>query len=284
MTELLGYTFMQRALLAALLTGMLCSGVAFFVVLKRLSFLGVGISHSALGGIAAGLVTGINPVLAGGIFAFAAALAAGYISKRGRFHEDTVIGIFYASGMAFGIALISSVKGYYPELFSLLFGNILAVSAADIMILAGVMLAAALFFGLFFRELLAISFDEEAARAGGLPANFLYYGLLAVMSLTVIVSVKLTGAVLASALLVIPAATGYRLARHYRTMLAVSLVTGTAGSVGGLFFSYFFHVPPGPTIVLLITAVFLASLLFKPRPGRQKRDRRNSQQFDEKER
>lgn len=270
-SAMLGYGFMQRALLAAVLVGALCSTVAFFVVLRRLSFLGVGIAHTALGGISVGLVTGLNPFLCGSVFALLSALAIGDISRRGRYDEDTVIGIFFAAGMAFGIALLSSLKGYYPEIFSLLFGNILSVSTADLLILAAVMVAVLLFISLFFKELLAISFDEEAARAGGLPVAPLYFGLLAAMALTIMVSVKLVGIVLASALLVIPAATGYRLSRNYRAMFVLSLLTGIGGSAGGLVISYLFDLPSGAAIVLFMALLFGASMLYRPRTIRRKK-------------
>lgn len=265
MAEMLTYGFMQRALLAAVMVGTLCSAVAFFVVLKRLSFLGVGISHTALGGIAVGLVTGLDPFWCGSAFAVATALATGHISRRGRLYEDTVIGIFFAAGMAFGIALLSSSRGYYPEIFSLLFGNILSVSAAELRLLAVVMAIVLLFTGIFFKELLAISFDEETALASGLPVKFLYFGLLAAMALTVMVSVKLVGIVLASALLVIPAATGYRFSKNYRTMFCLSLATGIGGSIGGLVLSYFLDLPSGAAIVLTMGLLFVISLLYRPR-------------------
>lgn len=264
MAEMLSYGFMQRALLAAVMVGTLCSAVAFFVVLKRLSFLGVGISHTALGGIALGLVTGVSPFWCGTAFALGTALATGYISRRGRLYEDTVIGIFFAAGMAFGIALLSSLKGYYPEIFSLLFGNILSVSGPELRLLALVMAVVLIFIALFFKELLAISFDEETAQAGGLPVDALYYSLLAAMALTVMVTVKLVGIVLASALLVIPAATGYRFSKDYRTMFGLSLATGIGGSAGGLVLSYFLDIPAGAAIVLLMALLFLISLLRRP--------------------
>ncbi|NLY38694.1 MAG: metal ABC transporter permease [Firmicutes bacterium] len=273
MSELLSFGFMRQALAAAILVGLLCSAVSFFVVLKRLSFLGAGISHTALGGMAIGLVFGVNPILTGCLFAVGAAMAAGSISRIGKLSEDTVIGIFYASGMALGIALISTFKGYYPELFSLLFGNILAVSTQELLIIAGALVLILLFFTLFFKELLAICFDEEMAMAGGLPVRALYLGLLAAMGLAVMVSVQLVGAVLVAALIVIPGATGYRLCANYRGMLAVSLVTGLLGSVGGLVLSYFYPVPPGAAIVLILTVLFAASLLLRRRLGVSKQDK-----------
>lgn len=264
MTDMLAFSFMQRALLAAVLVGILCSALSFFVVLKRLSFLGAGISHTALGGIAIGLVSGVNPVLTGSIFAVATAMTTGYISKKGKVSEDTVIGIFYAFGMAFGVALISTFKGYYPELFSLLFGNILAVSKQDLRLMGTVMGLVLLFLVIFFKELLAICFDEEMALAGGLPVTALYMGLLAAIGLTVMVSVQLVGVVLVAALIVIPGATGHRLCANYRGMMAVSLATGFLGSTGGLVFSYYYPIPPGAAIVLIMTGLFALSLAVKP--------------------
>ncbi len=261
---MLAYSFMQRALLSAILVGILCSTLSFFVVLKRLSFLGAGISHTALGGIAIGLVSGVNPVLTGSIFAVGTAMTTGYISKVGKISEDTVIGIFYAFGMALGMALISTFKGYYPELLSILFGNILAVSKQDLQIMSIVTGVILLFLVLFFKEFLALCFDEEMALAGGLPVNVLYMGLLAAIGLTVMISVQLVGVVLVAALLVIPGATGHRLCANYRGMLAVSLVTGLVGSTGGLLFSYYYPIPPGAAIVLIMTGIFALSLTVKP--------------------
>ncbi len=265
MTELLAFSFMQRALLAAVLVGTLCSTVSFFVVLRRLAFLGVGVSHAAMGGIAIGLAVGIEPTLAGMIFAVGAAVGTGCLSRAGKISEYTVIGILHASGMALGIAVISTFKGYYPELFSLLFGNILAVSSRDLAVLGAALLAVLAFLTLFFKELLALCFDEDAALAGGVPVTVLYLGLLAAMGGTVMVSVKLVGIVLASALMVIPGATGYRLSKNFRAMLAWSMATGLGGSAGGLILSFYYPVPPGAAIVLVMTLFFLASLVLRPR-------------------
>jgi len=264
LSEILEYGFMQRALLAALLVGTLCSTISFFVVLKRLSFLGAGISHTALGGIALGLITGVDPVISGSVFAVGTAMSTGYISKIGKISEDTVIGIFYASGMALGIALISTFKGYYPELFALLFGNILSVLPRDLAFMAIVLVIIAVFVIIFFRELVMICFDEEMAEAGGLPVSFIYMGLLAAMGLTVMVSIQLAGVVLVAALIVIPGATAYRLSKNYRAMLLLSVVFGLTGSIGGLFASYFYPVPPGAAIVLVLAAIFALAMAVRP--------------------
>ncbi|MDO9533975.1 MAG: metal ABC transporter permease [Bacillota bacterium] len=258
--EILSFGFMQRAFLAVLMVGLLCSTLSFFVVLNRLSFMGAGLSHAVLGGMAIGVLLGINPLYTGGAFAVIIALLIGYISKYGRLQEDTVIGIFFASGMALGIVLISFKDGYYPELFSLLFGNVLAVAVSDLWFLAVVMIFVILFIFIFFKELLTISFDEELARANGLPVTLLYMGLLTSLALTVVVSVLVVGVVLAAALLVIPAAAGFKLSNNYRIMMLLAIVVGIVSGLGGLVLSYNYDVPSGATIVLCASVIFFLSL------------------------
>lgn len=268
--EIFSFAFMQRAFLAVVLVGLLCSTLSFFVVLNRLSFMGAGISHSILGGIAIGVLAGINPLYSGAVFALFIALIIGYLSKHGKIQEDTLIGVFYSSGMALGIMLISFKQGYYPELFSFLFGNVLAVSGQDLLFLAVIMLLVLLYVLIFFKELLTISFDEELARAAGLPVTLLYLGLLACLALTIVVSVKVVGVVLASALLVIPAAAGYRLSGNFRPMLLRSLLIGVASGLAGLFISYYLDIPSGAAIVLCAAAIFFFSILTPKLKGLKK--------------
>jgi len=263
--EMLSYEFMQRALLAGILTGVLCSVVSFFVVLKKISFAGVGISHSAFGGIALGYILGYPTVLSAGAFAVLVAWGIGAVSKKGKIYEDTAIGIFFSVSMALGVMLISCTKGYYTDLFSFLFGNILAITRADLQILAAATVVVLLFIVLFFKEILFVCFDEEMARVSGVPANFIYFALLTILALTVVVSVKVVGVVLASALLVIPAATGYKLAKNYRLMLVISIASGVAAAVTGLWISYHFGLASGATIVLCAALIFLFSMIFSQR-------------------
>ena len=166
----------------------------------------------------------------------------GYISKYGNIQAiRSSVSFRHRHGP--GITLISFKSGYYPELFSLLFGNVLTVTAADLWMLAAVMVLVLLFVSVFFKELLAISFDEELARANGLPVNFLYLGLLVSLALTVVASVLVVGVVLASALLVIPAAAVYRLCAN--TADAAHLRRHRHRQrPGGTSFTYHYDVPP----------------------------------------
>jgi zinc transport system permease protein len=267
MTEALGYAFVQRALIAGILVGLLCGVLGFFVVLKRLSFIGVGISHSAFGGIAIGVLAGVEPLLAAAVFSIAVAWAIGWLSRKGRLHEDTAIGILFSSAMALGVALISLSSAYQVDLFGYLFGNILAVSANDLWLLGGIAVVVLGLVGLLFKELLFLAFDEEVARANGLPVTPLYFVLLACLALAVVAAIRVVGIVLVEALLVIPAAIGYQLARGYRAMLCLSVATAVLSAIVGLFVSYFLNIAAGATIVLVLTLLFVAALVV----GRKRR-------------
>ncbi len=271
---MLAYDFAQRALIGGVLVAVACSLISFFVVVRRLAFVGMGISHAAFGGVAIGLAAGIDPVISAGGFCAAVALGIGWFSRKGRIHEDTVIGILFATSMALGVLLVRLAGSYNLDLMSYLFGSILALSWNDVAIIAIVGVIAAAFILLFFKELLFISFDEETATASGLPVRFAYYGLLVTMALTIVISIKLVGIILVSALLVIPAAAGVQLSRNYRWVLLIAVLVGTASVVLGLYLSFWYDVASGATIVLVLFASFLLSMAFSPRRRYMQRLRR----------
>src|SRR5574340_331089 len=196
MTELLSYGFMQRPLLAGVLVGLLCGVLGFFVILKRMSFVGVGISHSAFGGIAIGVLLGVEPLLAAAVFATLVAWGIGWLSRSGRLHEDTSIGILFSSAMALGVALISLSRTYQVDLFGYLFGNILSVSPADLSLLAALGGVVLLLLVALFKEFLFLAFDEEVARASGLPVNVLWYLLLTCLALSIVAAIRVVGIIL----------------------------------------------------------------------------------------
>jgi zinc transport system permease protein len=259
--EFLSYDFGVRALLAGLVVGLGCAVLAFFVVLRRMAFVGVGISHAALGGVALGVVLGVDPVLAALLFSVAVAWLIGAIAGRGRLSEETAIGIFFPTAMAFGVALMAGTPDYRQDLLGYLFGNILLVRDVDL-ILAAVLVGSALVITLFFfKELLFISIDEETARASGLPAARLRYLLLTLLALTIVSAIKVVGIVLVSAFLVIPAATAQLVATSMRSMMALSVVFALASVVGGLWIAWVMDLPSGAAIVLLAAAVFFVAMV-----------------------
>ena len=269
MTDVLSYAFMQRALIAAVLVGIVCSVIGTYVVLKRLAFIGAGISHSAFGGVALGYLLGLSPVGVAIPFSLATAMAIGWVSRKGKIPEDTAIGIFFASTMALGVLFIGLREGYNVDLFGYLFGSILAVSVSDIWLILGLGLGVIAVVILLFKEFFFMSFDEEMATVSGLPVQGLYFVLLGLMALTVIISIKLVGIILVQALLVIPAAAAYQLTRNFMRMMLISVLIGLFSGVLGLFLSYWCDLASGATIVLTAAAIFFICFLFSPRRRRR---------------
>ncbi|MCH7600290.1 MAG: metal ABC transporter permease [Myxococcales bacterium] len=255
------FAFMQRALVAAVLVGVVCGVLGFFVILRKLSFIGVGISHSALGGVAVGLLLGIHPLLAGGVFAVAVALGIAWLGPRTRLSEDAIIGVFFSASMALGVVLFSLQRGYQQDLFAYLFGNVLAISSGELYTLGAVGVVIVATLALVFRQLLFVSFDEEIARAYGHRVDGLNALLLILVALTVVIGVRLVGVLLIQALLVIPAAAAALWTGHYRDQLLLSTLFGAGCGVCGLALSYQLDIAAGGTIVLVATGVFAISAL-----------------------
>ncbi|MCX6088970.1 MAG: metal ABC transporter permease, partial [Candidatus Atribacteria bacterium] len=266
--DIFGYAFMQRALLVGILIGSLCAVVGIYVVLRGLSFMGAGISHAAFGGVALGYLLKIDPVLTSIFFCICSGLGIAVISKKSSMKEDTAIGIFFASTMAFGILLIGLMKGSNVDLFGYLFGNILAVTSTDLfmtILVEGVVL---FFIFYYYKELLFLVLDSEMAEVSGIPVTPLYYLLIALIALTVVISIKVVGIVLVSALLVIPSATALQLTDRLSKAMILAVVLGVGSCLGGLFLSYLFDTPSGATIVLTAGGLFILASVFSPRKQR----------------
>ncbi len=269
MMEILSYHYMQRALLAGTLIGIVCAIIGTYVVLKGLSFIGAGIAHASFGGVALGFFLKVNPVLTAVIFCMGVAWCIGLVARKGRVKEDTAVGIFFASTMAFGILLIGLIKVYNVDLFGYLFGNILAINREDVwitMLLSAVVLLLVL---LFFKELLFVTFDAEMAAVTGVPAARIYFLLISLIALTVVLSIRVVGIVLVSALIVTPAAAAYQLTEDFRRMMAISILVGVCSTVGGLLLSDRLNTPSGATIVLLATLIFFVAVFVSPRRWRR---------------
>ncbi|MDH4225809.1 MAG: metal ABC transporter permease [Deltaproteobacteria bacterium] len=256
MTEMLSYGFMQRALVAGAVTGVLCALVGVFVVHKGLSFMGAGISHAAFGGVALGFWLGVNPVAASVVFCLGVGWAIGWISLYSQVREDTAVGIFFASTMALGVFLLGLMGQVQVDLMGYLFGSILSVTLEDLWII----LTLALVVGgsLFFwgKELLFIIFDPEGAALSGLPSDRLYFLLITLVTFTVVISMKVVGIVLISALLITPAAAASQLSDRFGRILWLAAFIGLAATLSGLALSYWWNTASGATIVLLLTGIF----------------------------
>jgi ABC-type Mn2+/Zn2+ transport system permease subunit len=263
--EPFSFPFMQRALLATMLVGVVAAVVGTFVVHKGLAFIGDALAHASFAGIATAFVLRGNVYLGAGLAAVATALGVGFLSRRGRLSSDTAIGVLFAGMFSLGIAVMSQVRSYTTDLFAFVFGNVLGVGPDDLALIAVVGGAVLVVVAAFYKELLFAAFDPLMAEASGLPVGFLHYLLLVLIGVTVVVAMKAIGIVLVVAMLVTPAATASQLAQRFSRIMLVASGLSLLGSFGGLYLSYYANVPSGAAIVLVNTGFFLAALLLGPR-------------------
>jgi len=254
------YDFMQRAFVAALVVGVLCSALGTYVVLRRLSFIGDGLAHASFAGIVVAYLRGANFYGGAAVATIVTALAIGFVNRRGRVSLDTAIGVLFTAAFALGIFLMSRSTRATVDLQNYLFGNILGVSSSDVAVVVGVGLGIAAVVGALWRPLLYTSFDPVVAQAAGIRSWFIDYALLVILALTIIVSVQLVGIVLVAALLVTPAAAAAQLTLRFVPMMLLSSAFGIVSAIGGLYASYELHASSGATIVLLATLIFFAAL------------------------
>ncbi len=269
MSEALSLAFFQRALAAGVLLSLLCGVLSVFVILRRMAFIGVGISHSAFGGVALGFLLGIDPLWSGIAFSVAVALLIEWAQERGRLEEDAAIGIFFAFAMALGVVFLHLSRTYNVDVFGFLFGNILAVGPHQLGEISLVSLVVLGTVGFFYKELVFLSFDEEMAWVSGVPVKALRCLFLVLLSLVVIMAIYLVGIILVSALLVIPGALARNLTRHIVAMLWVSVGAALGATLGGLFLSFGLDWPSGATVVLVLGLGFFLSQILGQRPRRK---------------
>ncbi len=261
MIELLSLGFWQRALLAGVVLAVLCGFLSVFVILRRLAFIGVGISHSAFGGVALGFLLGVDPLWTGILFSAGVALAIEWAQDKGHLEEDAAIGIFFAASMAVGVIFLHLSRTYNVDVFGFLFGNILAIGPRQV---TQVLVVAVLVLGTLitlYKEYVYLSFDEEMAWVSGLPVKLLRSLFLLLMALVIIVAIYLVGIILVSALLVIPGATARNLAGHVRKMLLISIGVAVGATVSGLLASALLDWPSGATVVLVLSLMFFLSMV-----------------------
>jgi zinc transport system permease protein len=256
---------MQKALFVGVIVSLTSGLVSVFIVLRNMSFIGAGISHATFGGVAIGFFTGINPTVTAILYAAAVALGIEVVGRKGKISEDVSIGIFFVSSMALGIVLISLSRGYNVDLFGYLFGNILAITQGEVLLSLFVAIIVIGVIMLFLKEIFLTTFNEEIARVSGISIRAINILFLLVLSVSIVISIKIVGIVLISALLVIPGATAQLFAKNLYIMIAISCGVALISTVLGLIISYKFDIAPGGSIVLTATAIFLISLFLKKR-------------------
>jgi zinc transport system permease protein len=261
MIEALHFDFMRNALAAGLLASVICGIMGTLVVVNRIVFLSGGIAHAAYGGI--GLAFFLKwPYLPSTIgFSLLAAMVMAAISHAVKHRADTIIGVIWALGMAFGILLIDMTPGYNVDLTSYLFGSILTVPGSDllIMIIIGVMMTALVVY--YYPDLLAMSYDEEFAQIRGVPVKTLYFGLIGMLAVTIVLVIQVVGLILVVALLTIPPFIVEKYANSLVQMMVASSLLGAVFSATGLWFSYRYNLTSGASIIMVSGIGFLISLV-----------------------
>jgi ABC-type Mn2+/Zn2+ transport system permease subunit len=262
---------MQRGLAAALMIAIVCAVIGAFVVMQELAFIGDALAHASFPGVVIAFLLKFPLELGGAVVGILTALGIGVITRRGKVSQDTAIGVLFAGAFALGVVLLSAVKNYTKDLFGLLLGDVLAIGAGDLIVI-GVMGAAmlAIVFALY-KELVLVTFDPVQAEVIGLPVGWLHELLLALMAVTIVISIQTVGIVLVVAMLVTPAATATLLVRRFALVMLVGAVQGVVGVVAGLYLSFYLNVASGASIVLALTGMFFLALVFAPRRGRLRR-------------
>ena len=254
--EIFQYEFMQRALVAAIFTGLAAPAIGTFLVQRRLALLGDGLGHVALTGVALGLLTGIAPILTAVVVAALGALIIELLRMYGRTSADVALAMLFYGGIAGGVLLTNLADESAASLNAYLFGAITTVSQSDL-VLVGILgvLVIVLSIGLS-PQLFAVCQDEEHARVSGVPVRF-YSILIAILAaVTITVAMRTVGLLLVSALMVVPVAASQQLTRSFRATHLAAMVIGLFAAVGGLVTSYEIETQPGPTIVLIALAIF----------------------------
>ena len=261
-----GFTFMLQAFAIVICVAIPTSILSCFLVLKGWSLMGDAISHSVLPGIVLAYLAGISffvGAFAAGIFC---ALCTGFLKRNSRLKEDTVMGVVFSSMFALGLVLMTKIETDV-HLDHVLFGDILGIGWQDVFD-AG--LITLLVLGLLVykgRDIVVFIFDPQHAKAIGLPVSMIHYGLLSLLSLTIVGSLKAVGMILVIAMLITPGATSLLLTEQFRSMVAISVAMSVACSLTGVYLSFFIDSAPAPTIIVLMTSIFILVFFFSSLRG-----------------
>ena len=275
LVEPLSFAFMRHAIAIGFFLGILSAVVGSYLILQQMGMMSGVISHAVLPGISIAFFLEINLAIGAFIAGILSALlvmiinkqAAKRISSRSLIKVDAAMTLTLTSFLALGIILINVLETNQIDLNSLLFGNILGVTKQDVWQTAIITLVIILLTRLFYKELEFYTFDPIGAKACGLPVNLLYFGLICAITLNIVASMQTVGVLLVMSLLVGPAITAYLWIESLAQMMVLGAILGVSSTIGGMYISYYFDLPSGAAIVMLIFGFFSLSFLFSPNQG-----------------
>jgi zinc transport system permease protein len=249
--EMLSYAFIQRALIAGSFISVLCATLGVLLVLRRLSLIGDGLAHVTFGSVAVGLVLKIYPLYVSLPLVVASSLGILKLTEKARIYGDAAVGIVSSLGIAGGVLLASMAGGFNVDLFSYLFGNILSISREDVVIAISVSVVVLLVIYFYYHELLSVTFDEEFARASGIDAQRINAIIVMLTAVTVVLTMKIVGVMLTSALLILPAVTAFQVARGFRNAIIIASAVSLLSVFSGITISFAMNMPAGASIVIM---------------------------------
>ena len=263
MIEILSYQFMLYALIASVLSGLSCSILSNYIVLRKMEFISDGAAHTTFGGIAVAVLFGWNMNLISIITGILFAVFIYFVGKKGKISENSLIGMLFPLSMALGVILMNLKPGYTPEIESYLFGDILMVNLTDIITLGIILISVILFITIFNKELKYFSYNERMAKIYGVPVDLIRFLFLIAVALVVVTSVKIIGIILVTSMLITPGVIAKLWAKSINQMVIISAVFGLLSSFFGIFFSYYLDIPSGPSIVVILFILFLINYSIK---------------------
>lgn len=261
--DFLQYAFIQKAFIAGFFVALICSVLGLFLVLRKMSLIGDGLSHVSFGAIALGLFLGVYPFYIAIPLVILASILIIKISEKAKIYGDAAIGIVSAVGISGGVILASLSKGFNVDLFSYLFGNILAISNLEVILsaLLSLVVLAAVYF--FYWDLFSATFDEEYAKTTGIKTKFINNLLTILTAITVVLSIRMVGVMLVSALLILPATTALQLSRSFKKALVIGALVSLLSVILGITFSFFLDLPTGAAIVMINVVFFGLAVIYK---------------------
>jgi len=257
--DFLSHGFIQRALIAGSFIAILCSTLGVFLVLRRLSLIGDGLAHVTFGSVAVGLLLRTSPFYIAVPIVMLAGLGILKLTEKARLYGDAAIGIVSSIGIATGVILASIAGGFNVDLFSYLFGNILAISRTEVIISLSLSLILIAIVILYYEELLTITFNEESAKTTGKKTSHINNILVLLIALTVVLAMKVVGIMLISALLILPPVTALQISRSFKATIIISALSGILSVISGIFVSFALNLPAGATIVIINFVFFIAA-------------------------
>ena len=261
--EALSYGFMQKALVAGIAVGIICSFMGTFLVLRRYSLFGDGISHVAFGGISVGLFLGVFPLWTAFIVSIFGGLGLQKLRQSTKISGDAAVAVVLVSGLAVGVILVSSSGGFSVDLFSFLFGSILLISNEDTMMILGISAGIITTLVVLQKQFLHLTFNEEQAKLVGLRTTLLNYAFVVLASITVVTSMRLVGILLISALIVIPNITAMMFGKGFKKTVCISMGISTISVTSGILLSYSLNLAASGTIVIIAVGILVGTLVLK---------------------